>query len=92
MLELIEGGERRRVYGWLDREMHSRFVQVEGANGAVPSTSIYEIRRGRQHPWRCLARRLIEMREADTPITQAKEIVRALDLFVDRIYGSGDAA
>jgi hypothetical protein len=96
MLKLIEGNGRRRVFGArsLDRAMHSAFVGMQGADGSVPSEAIYDIRRHRQAPWRCLARRLTEARAADTPIEQVKEIARALDLYIDELYNSpgGSAA
>ena len=93
-LKLIKGGQpSRRVYGqWLDREMHTAFAQITGADGNVPSEAIYDIRRDRQHPWRVLARRLTEAHRADTPKEQVKAIVRVLDLFVDSLYGQDGAA
>jgi hypothetical protein len=95
MLRLIKGGKPRRIYGqWLDREMHTAFTQITGADGTVPSEAIYDIRRDRQHPWRVLARRLAEAHRADAPKEQVKAIVRVLDLFVDELYKSpgGNAA
>lgn len=96
MLKLIEGNGRRRVFGAgsLDRAMHSAFVEMHGADGSVPSEAIYEIRRLRQRPWRCLARRITEAHEAETPIEQVKAIVRVLDLYIDELYSSpgGNAA
>jgi hypothetical protein len=90
MLNLIDGNQKPHRPGArsLDRAMHSAFVSVHGADGNVPSEAIYEIRRGRQHPWRLLGKRLREMREAETPIEQAKEIVKALDLYVDNLYNN----
>lgn len=91
MLKIINGGRRRRVYGErhveLDRDMHAAFVQLEGADGSVPSEAIYDIRRRRQHPWRKLAKRLMEARAADTPKEQVMEIVRVLTVYVERLYG-----
>jgi hypothetical protein len=96
MLKLIEGNERRRVFGAgsLDKAMHSAFVSMQGADGTVPSDAIYDIRRHRQRPWSCLARRITEAHAADTPIEQVKEIVRVLDLYIDNLYSSpgGNAA
>lgn len=98
-MRVINGTARRRVYGAgqdhdLDREMHSAFCQVEGADGTVPSTAIYDIRRRRQRPWSCLARRLREMRDSDTPKESTMQIVQVLALYVDRLYGDdrGSAA
>lgn len=75
----------------LDREMHQAFVQVHGADGRVPSDAIYDIRRRRQFPWRCLGRRIREMKATEVSKEQAIEIVRVLELFVDRIYSDGAA-
>lgn len=90
-MRIINGGSKRRVYGAgreLDREMHAAFVQLEGKDGTVPSEAIYEVRRFRQKPWAYLARRISEAREADAPIEQVKEIVRVLDLYVDKLYNN----
>lgn len=96
-MRVINGTARRRVYGAgqdhdLDREMHSAFCQVEGADGTVPSTAIYEIRRRRQRPWRFLARRLREMRDSDTPKESTMQIVRVLELYVNNLYDDRGSA
>lgn len=75
----------------LDREMHTVFTQAHGGDGFVPSPAIYEVRRRRQRPWRYMGRRLREMREADVPKEQAKEIVRVFELYIDQLYSSGAA-
>lgn len=92
MLKLIDGGRTRRVYGSLERAMRTAFVQMHGADGTVPSESIYDIRRGRQAPWRKLAKRIAEAHDKDTPIEQVREIVRALDIYIDELYHGGNAA
>lgn len=66
--------------------MHEAFVQIHGADGSVPSEAIYDVRRGRQFPWRKLAKRIREAHYAETPIDQVKEIVRVLDCFIDDLY------
>lgn len=87
MLRLIDGGRTRRVYGSLERAMRTAFVQMHGADGTVPSESIYDIRRGRQAPWRKLAKRIAEAHAAETPKDQVLEIVRVLTVYVEHLYG-----
>lgn len=75
----------------LDRAMHEAFVRLTNPNGVVPSRGVQEVREHRQMPWRVLARRFYELRQARVPREQAKEIVRTLDRWVDGLYGVGFA-
>lgn len=75
----------------LDREMHSAFTVIHGEDGCVPSTAFYEIRRHRQHPWRLLARRVTEARQAGAPKEQVKGIVHVLEHYIDQLYDEGAA-
>lgn len=73
----------------LDRAMHDAFVRLFDPNGLVPSRGVQEIREGRQAPWRILARRLMEARQAHVPREHVKGIVAALDRWIDELYGLG---
>lgn len=70
----------------LDREMVDCFIALHTPDGFVPSHAIYEIRRGRQHPWRYLARRIREARAQSVPKDSVKELIRVLDRFVEEVY------
>jgi hypothetical protein len=54
----------------------------------VPSEACYDIRRHRQHPWRCLARRIREARAQSVPIDHVRELVRVLDRYILEVYQS----
>lgn len=71
----------------LDREMVDAFVSMHTPEGTVPSQAISDVRRFRQRPWRYLARRIREARARSVPIDEVRQLVRVLDLYIDRIYG-----
>lgn len=71
----------------LDHDMQAAFAALEAVDGTVPSRGVQEIREHRQRPWRVLARRFRECREAGVPFDQAVGIVRALERWVGAIYG-----
>lgn len=71
----------------LESALRTAFASVAGADGTVPSEAIYDIRRGRQHPWRTLARRLVEMREAGASEDQAHLIIDTFKWWITtRLY------
>jgi hypothetical protein len=92
-MRVVKGGRYARMrevspsidFG-LDREMVTAFVCLHTPEGNVPSEAIYEIRRGRQHPWRYFARRIREARAQSVPKEAVKELVAVLDRYVEEIY------
>lgn len=95
-LRLIRGaryGCLRDVAGsdWeLDREMKDAFVAMYGEDGSVPSEAIYDIRRGRQAPWRVLARRIREARAMGVPKEQVHAVVHVLEGYVESVYAKSE--
>lgn len=70
----------------LDHELRTAFVAIEGRAGTVPSEGIQKIREGEQHPWRVLARRLVEAHAAGASHAQVRRVAVALVGWVDRLY------
>jgi len=62
----------------LDREIRGAFAAVKGADGTAPSTAFYNIAEHRQHPWRIIARRFVEARDAGT---HPDQLLVILDVF-----------
>lgn len=95
-LSLMRGGKygslrESPVSDWqLDREMKDAFVGMYGEDGTVPSEAIYDIRRGRQMPWRVLGRRIREARASGVPIEQVKQVIRVLDTYVEGVYATNE--
>lgn len=78
------GRRTRTAEEWrLDRELMSAFAAIHGEDGTVPSKGIYHIREGVQHPWRVLARRFIEARQAGAPKDQLKAVLNVMALWID---------
>lgn len=75
----------------LDRAMHEAFIRLFDPNGRVPSRGVQEIREGRRHPWRAMARRFVELRQARVPLEHTKALIAEMDRFVDGLYGVGFA-
>lgn len=87
---ILYQGPRRRASTEirLDGRMRSAFARLEGADGNVPSKGVYKVRAGEQHPLRVAARRLVEAKEAQTPLEQALGIVDELRQWVmEDLYG-----
>jgi hypothetical protein len=91
-LRVVKGGRYAKMRAVssgdfrLDREMTDAFISLHTPSGTVPSDAISDIRRGRQHPWRCLARRIREAKAGKVSKESVKELVRVLDRFVDEVY------
>jgi hypothetical protein len=101
-LQLERGGQyakpraRRRVevtgpeFWKLDVDMHAAFAAMAGADGTVPSRGVQEIREKRQWPWRVLARRSREGRDAGVPLRQALGPVHAYEQWLRDLYADCD--
>jgi hypothetical protein len=89
ILILFQGPRRRASTEIrLDGRIRSAFARLEGADGNVPSKGVYKVRAGEQHPMRVTARRLVEAKEAKTPIEQTLAIVDELRQWVlEDLYG-----
>lgn len=72
----------------LDRMMHDVFCTLTGADGNVPSEGVQEIRERRQWPWRVIARRFREARDAGVPASQLDEVIHVLQQYRVRLYAS----
>jgi hypothetical protein len=70
----------------LDQLMLDAFIGLQGADGTVPSEGIADVRRLRQRPWRYLGRRIREARSQEVPKESVKQIARALDDYIERVY------
>lgn len=70
----------------LDREMQSAFAAIHGEDDTVPSEGIYKIRKHEQHPWRVLARRIIEARNANAPKEQLEGVLKVFATWVNELY------
>lgn len=92
------GGKRLRlrmpldVERELDTAMHYAFIQVEGADGAVPSRGVQDVRELRARPWRTLARRFLEMRAAGCTLEQALAVLHAFERWLIRLWGTSNRA
>lgn len=75
----------------LDRRMRDVFVRMHSLGGTVPSEAISDIRRGRQAPWRYLARRIREAARAGVPKTDVDGLVRELADYIDEVYDAKTA-
>lgn len=74
----------------LDRELHDAFIAIRGADGTVPSNGVYEIRQKDQHPWRILAKRFRECRDAGVPKEQVLGVLRVFAAWVEKdLYREG---
>lgn len=71
----------------LDRAMHSAFVQWRGSDDQIPSRGVQKINEGHARPWRHLAKYFVEARLVGVSYARVKDVVRALDWWVDLIYG-----
>lgn len=70
----------------LDTDMQAAFTALEGSDGTVPSRGVYEIRAHRQRPWRVLARRIREARDAGVPKHRVIGVVRTLEMWIMDLY------
>lgn len=70
----------------LDTNVESMFIAMEDARGNVPSRGVQEIREHRHRPWRVLARRFRECRDAGVPLHQTIAVVHALEQWVRDLY------
>ena len=96
ILTLEDGGlaQRRRFAGsrtvpadtWLEREMVSAFAAIHGEDGTVPSKGIYNIRSLDHRPWRALAKRLSEAKEAGAPREQVEGVLKVFAVWLDELY------
>ncbi len=78
-----------RFAAWhrLDEGMLHAFLRWQSRRGTVPSVGVKMIRRGRQHPWRVLSKRLLEAREAGVRVDDALRVPRLLERYVMELYG-----
>lgn len=81
-LSVVKGGQYGKARGMiertaeelqLDRDMQEAFAAIYGEAGSVPSQGIYDIREGRRHPWRTLARRAKEAKRKGAPLATVRE-------------------
>lgn len=70
----------------LDTDVQAAFAAMEDVSGTVPSRGVQEIREHRHRPWRVLARRFRECRDAGVPLHQSIAVVYALEQWVRDIY------
>lgn len=70
----------------LDTDVQAAFAAMEDAAGNVPSRGVQEIREHRQRPWRVLARRFRECRDAGVPLHRVLAVVRVLELWARDLY------
>lgn len=75
----------------LDQKVRDVFVSMFGEDGTVPSESISDIRRDRQHPLRFIARRIREARRANVPKEKVKPIAQVIDDYIEEVYAEGAA-
>lgn len=66
----------------LDDRMHTVFVRM----GASPSEGFEDIRRRRQHPWRVLARRIVEAHAAKVEHARVRAVAVELLGWIDQLY------
>lgn len=66
----------------LDTDVQAAFAAMEDASGHVPSRGVQEIREHRQRPWRVLARRFRECRDAGVPLHRQLAVVHVLEQWV----------
>jgi hypothetical protein len=72
----------------LDKRMRSAFAEIVGEDGTVPSKGLYAARAGDQHPSRIIGRRLVEAKEANTPLDRALAPIKELERWVrEDLYG-----
>jgi hypothetical protein len=91
-LRLIDGddpprpanGARMRLA--IERELHGAFVRATGTAQGRLTDSLYDVRRGRQHPCRKTLTRLEELRELKAKKEAAKAIVQVLDRYVEWLW------
>lgn len=95
-LELVRGdqwGKPNRKRGRspqqlrLDRRMHDAFLRMVTPEGLVPSRGIQAVRQHEQAPWRILARRIEEARQAGVPKAAVKQVIRTLDHWAEELFG-----
>lgn len=72
----------------LDRDMHTAFVQLLTPTGQVPSIGVQRVREREQHPWRFLARRIIEAHATGVEHSKVRAILLAMLAWVDRLYAT----
>lgn len=73
----------------LDTDVQAAFAAMEDQGGNVPSRGVQEIREHRQRPWRVLARRFRECRDAGVSLHQVLAVVHVLELWARDLYASG---
>jgi len=66
--------------------MHDCFLRFVNPEGVVASRGTQEVREQRSYPWRTLAKRLQEGRDAGVPKSDAKAVVQVWDEYVDALY------
>ena len=72
----------------LENEMHTVWVALNTPSGTVPSEGIQMIRERRQWPWRVIARRFREARNAGVPASQLDEVIHVLRQYRERLYAT----
>lgn len=70
----------------LDTDVQAAFAAMEDGDGHVPSRGVQEIRENRQRPWRVLARRFRECRDAGVPLHQAVAVIHVLEHWLRDLY------
>lgn len=68
----------------LERDVRQKFVAMMGR---TKDRAIYNVAGDVTHPTRVLARLLRKARAKRVPHEQAKDVVREIDRYVDRLYG-----
>lgn len=94
-LRLIRGGQygkpnRKRPPSdkekQLDSRMHGAFLRLVTDEGIVASRGIQEVREHRQAPWRILARRIWEAKQAGVPKGEVKAVLDTLGAWADELW------
>jgi hypothetical protein len=70
----------------LERAVRQRFAAMMAQ---ARDKSIYNVAEDVTHPTRVLARLLRKAKAQRVPHEQAKDVVREIDKYVDRLYGHG---
>jgi hypothetical protein len=69
----------------IDRSQREVYAAMEDAEGGVPTWSIYNIRTGRQWPWRTTARQLLAAIQAGVPVGQVAPVATTLEAWIRRV-------
>lgn len=85
----LRGERRTNAEVQFDRAVRALFFAMCGKDGKSINKNFRNVTRGHTHPLRMVVRRFKEAKAARAPkaYRQSKDVVRALDHYVDTLYG-----